>query len=526
MTYVNWSYGEPNNGYTCGENWAAMNWNSDPSGSWNDLGTCTTEHSGWAIIERPMPTDDWITNPSNGHVYKAINCGWWQDCETAAVAEDAHLVTINDQAEQNWLTQTFGTSQNYWIGFTDEGQEGNWFWIRGEEVTYTNWAPGQPNNNYTCGENWAVMNWNADPSGSWNDLGTCTTEYSGWAIIEKQPFVERYAAKDCLPLEPGTVWKYLLNGQNEVTRKVLGKKVNMNGVDTSAVKYVEEGYTNYFTNDSDGILLHGQSERSIKGVFTPPIRFSGVTLGSGDSFHSEGVATVKRGAQTINVGFTADTTIGATENIAVPAGNFDAVIISLSLNLGGYAFSETLYLAEGIGIVKDVNTDSSGTLTADLVYTNAGIYDLAIMGITPPKKVTLSSGTPSRTSLLKLKVQNKGSFPEIIEDAIMLTNLITVTVESLGTCPAPSPILHTGKPQKPFPITLKPGKTLTVYYDVTFDCANDPEQGTPDYRFSAVVNRAALGGKADINPVNDTCPRDSTSTDKGCSDIPTDVVMK
>jgi hypothetical protein len=297
-------------------------------------------------------------------------------------------------------------------------------------------------------------------------------------------------------------------------------------VDTSAVKYVEEGYTNYFTNDSDGILLHGQSERSIKGVFTPPIRFSGVTLGSGDSFHSEGVAIVKRGAQTINVGFTADTTIGATENIAVPAGNFDAVIISLSLNLGGYAFSETLYLAEGIGIVKDVNTDSSGTLTADLVYTNAGIYDLAIMGITPPKKVTLSSGTPSRTSLFKLKIQNKGSFPETIEDAMMLTNLITVTVESLGACPAPSPILHTGNPQKPFPITLKPGKTLTVYYDVTFDCANDPAMGAPDYRFSAVVNRAALGGKADINPVNDTCPRDSTSTDKGCSDIPTDVVMK
>ena len=110
------------------------------------------------------------------------------------------------------------------------------------------------------------------------------------ALMCKAP-EKRLAAKDCLPLEPGTVWKYLLNGQNEVTRKVLGKKVNMNGVDTSAVKYVEEGYTNYFTNDSDGILLHGQSERSIKGVFTPPIRFSGVTLGSGDSFHSEGVAS-------------------------------------------------------------------------------------------------------------------------------------------------------------------------------------------------------------------------------------------
>lgn len=124
----------------------------------------------------------WITNPSNGHRYKSIDCGSWTDCENMAVTEGAHLVTIRNQQEQDWLTQNFGTSQNYWIGFTDQDQEDNWTWISGEPVTYTNWAYGEPNNSYTCGEHWAVMNWQ---SSAWNDLGTCTEEHSGLAIIEK-----------------------------------------------------------------------------------------------------------------------------------------------------------------------------------------------------------------------------------------------------------------------------------------------------------------------------------------------------
>ncbi|MBP1697609.1 MAG: hypothetical protein H6Q41_2797, partial [Deltaproteobacteria bacterium] len=75
------------------------------------------------------------------------------------------------------------------------------------------------------------------------------------------------------------------------------------------------------------------------------------------------------------------------------------------------------------------------------------------------------------------------------------------------------------------------------YYDVTFDCANNPTKGIPDYRFSAVIDRAALDGKEDVNPSDDVCPRDSTSpTDKGCGtkkpdrtlggEILTDIIWK
>ena len=125
--------------------------------------------------------------------------------------------------------------------------------------------------------------------------------------------------------------------------------------------------------------------------------------------------------------------------------------------------SSTLNFAEGIGIVKDVSADTENlTSTAELVYTNAGIYDLAITSIKQPKKIPLSAGTPSKTSLHQAEdSRNRGPFEETIEDASMLTNLITVTVESMGTdCLAPTPVLHAGKPQKSFPHYIEARKDL------------------------------------------------------------------
>lgn len=56
----------------------------------------------------------WVINPENGHAYKAIWCdGSREDAEAKAEAEDAHLVSITNEAEQVWLDVVY-EGMDYW----------------------------------------------------------------------------------------------------------------------------------------------------------------------------------------------------------------------------------------------------------------------------------------------------------------------------------------------------------------------------------------------------------------------------
>lgn len=93
-------------------------------------------------------------NPANGHTYYLLGFMKWSEAQAHAVTLGGNLATINDQAEHDWVWDTFsdGGSRNLWIGLTDSADygttEGNWIWISGEPVTYTNWSgPLLPNVN-------------------------------------------------------------------------------------------------------------------------------------------------------------------------------------------------------------------------------------------------------------------------------------------------------------------------------------------------------------------------------------------
>ena len=81
----------------------------------------------------------WAVNPENRHAYKRIYCETREEAYTQAAAQGAHLVAINDAAEQEWILEVFG-KENFWIGITDASKEDNLYWDNGEPVTYSNWA--------------------------------------------------------------------------------------------------------------------------------------------------------------------------------------------------------------------------------------------------------------------------------------------------------------------------------------------------------------------------------------------------
>ena len=122
---------------------------------------------------------EWIEH--NDHFYKLTpQMMTWEEAENYAQSlhPEAHLVTLNDAEEEDWLISVFSSTQ-LWIGlFQKPGSpepSGGWEWISGEPVTYTHWHSGEPNDNFGAGgEEWANM---GHYGYGWND--TSSTNYLG-----------------------------------------------------------------------------------------------------------------------------------------------------------------------------------------------------------------------------------------------------------------------------------------------------------------------------------------------------------
>ena len=127
------------------------------------------------------PPSVWVVNPINGHAYKRIYCHDVMDAMTLAAAEDAYLVSINDEAEEIWIQGVFDPD-GFWIGLNDVAKEGQWVWQSGEPVTYTNWETHKQDGGNTEMKDYAISDW-----GGWQAvaLGDERTHFLKEAILEK-----------------------------------------------------------------------------------------------------------------------------------------------------------------------------------------------------------------------------------------------------------------------------------------------------------------------------------------------------
>lgn len=109
-----------------------------------------------------------------GHRYRVVtNPADWNNARQQAQSMGGYLVCISDAAENQFvrdLVKQRSNTRTYWIGFSDQGSEGRWWWVNRQPVSYTNWHKGEPNNS-DKNENCCEVGWHG--TYSWND-GTCT----------------------------------------------------------------------------------------------------------------------------------------------------------------------------------------------------------------------------------------------------------------------------------------------------------------------------------------------------------------
>ena len=94
----------------------------------------------------------------------------WSQAQTFCQSVfDGHLAVIYDK-ETNDLIAAKATEYEYFVDGTDRNREGHWIWeSTGEEMQYTNWIHGQPDNSY--GEHClAVRGDHKDYGRKWNDM--------------------------------------------------------------------------------------------------------------------------------------------------------------------------------------------------------------------------------------------------------------------------------------------------------------------------------------------------------------------
>jgi hypothetical protein len=131
-----------------------------------------------------------ITDPDSGRSYLWIDTGDGMTFdEQVALAESTtymgvagHLVTVTSAEEEAFLESNFPIgSVRYYIGGTDEGSEGQWYWITGEPWGFASWGPGEPNG----GTNENCIEYQPVGVAQWNDI-TCNGSVPD-ILIEFEP---------------------------------------------------------------------------------------------------------------------------------------------------------------------------------------------------------------------------------------------------------------------------------------------------------------------------------------------------
>ena len=192
--------------------------------------------------------------------------GWYEAAEYCA-SLGGHLVTINSQEENDFLTRVFTRPRNeaVMIGASDFETEGDWKWVTGEAFSYSNWREGEPNNEYE--EDYAML----IADGFWNDghldrenwYFICEWEGAGGYVLTYKG--NEYLSAEYNASEDNRKWK---------TEYDLTAQTGEFDWGQALISFVEGGY-----NDSDAYKDYRKDNLETQAKYGPSTPHGKVTTG-------------------------------------------------------------------------------------------------------------------------------------------------------------------------------------------------------------------------------------------------------
>ena len=110
-----------------------------------------------------IPGFIYMGSKNGSQFYCSIQDDTWEHAQLVCQNYGGYLATISN-AEENWFLSNFLNVNSAYIGLNDAANEGNFVWDSGEQLSYQNWYPGQPND-YLNDQDYVELLKN----GQWND---------------------------------------------------------------------------------------------------------------------------------------------------------------------------------------------------------------------------------------------------------------------------------------------------------------------------------------------------------------------
>ena len=147
---------------------------------------------GIATASDGVPGDDGSAFVYNGHSYKVFDIGMpWDEAKAYCENLGGYLAVVTSEDERDFVAGLLDShSRNfYWLGGTDEEEEGVWKWVTGEAWSYSDWdlGQGQPDNHSAIDnvhENYLSINYR----NRWNDVQR-NGDSRGDAVISNAGFI-------------------------------------------------------------------------------------------------------------------------------------------------------------------------------------------------------------------------------------------------------------------------------------------------------------------------------------------------